>query len=544
MKKFIFYILLLSSFVSQSQVYRDAVLAESKPTVHRGWTPKDLGSKLEFWFDNNHYENITFSGGRVSTQTDETGAYTRAVASPAAMPFYNRITNLSDKGHISYEGAEGLKLSVNGFNHQQGEIFVVFRRLCNATVGLTNNQFLACSANSTNNNNYIFFSDFANSNSQGNSIGVNSNVAGTANIGYAGTKSISDKKIIANLRSDGADYFMGFDSDLSMLKTFSVSDNGDWFGDIFGVSDLFSFGYRTLSIGTAYSAHYEYDILYFNTLLSSTERTQVLNYLNTKHDCYRGISYQLGAIYHGSSNCAGQSTVLPNRLKIALPKGYIRTGTNTFAQLLFGTNNEGDGGASQYGAEMSFLAYLSEYTNTDVYIDKAGIGGSRFCVIDGSNPVSLSTNSWNTAAADLWPVLQTTTGELQTKLTALNASNKTIYFVIGGENDTFYDGDAAGMQTNLTDVIAGLNAIMTDMDFYIINRIKNELSGTGSSTPKRAIDRIYTVQAALEAVYSANLPNAILLNMVNYPTGESVHFQSFTHVLIGRDAAEYIKVKL
>lgn len=541
--KYIIFILLLSPLFSCAQIPQDVLIAESKSTVHKNFTPKELGAKLEFWFDNNHIENMVSASGRLYSQTDETGNYVRRHAN-AAKPFINRSGIDGDKGHISYEGAEGLRITgVTKFNHSQGELFVVIRRLCNATVGLTNNQFLCAETDSTAATNYLIVSDFANSSSQNNSIGINSTIAGTSNIGYCGTKSLSDKKIIVNIHSSGTAYTMGFDGILGQSMTWSTSNNGDWFGDL-SASNLFTFGYRTLSSGTSYSAHYEYEVIYCNTELTSGERTKVMNYLNAKHNCYATVSYALGVIYHGSSNCGGQSVTLPNRLKVSLPKGYIQTGTNVFSNLLFGTNNEGDGGSSsQFGSELSFVSALSEYLNQDIYLEKHGVGGSRFCIIDGSNPATASTNSWNTGAGDLYPVIQGHAGNLQTRLTSVNASNKWIYFMIGGENDTFYIGDANGFQTNLEAVITGISAQMTSTGLMIITQIKTLLGGSGSGTPLRIPDGIVVVRDAAVSIVANHQPGAILFNMAPY-AANPVHYVDFQHVLIGRDAFEAIRPKL
>lgn len=526
--------------------FQSAILGKAS-----GFNPLLLGAKLEFWFDNDDASKITLSGSNVSSQVDKTGNYTRSVVAPAAGPAYNPSGfPFTDKGRIVYAGAEGLKMNtITGFNHQQGEIFVVMRRYNTSSVGLTNNQLLMCVADHTNNNNFLFASDFANGNSQNNSIGINSNLGGVSNIGYcsdASAKSISDKKTIVNFRSNGSAYGMGFDRDLSRTKTFNVGDNGAWFGDFFANSTQVTFGYRTISSGTAYSTHYEYEVIYFNQELTSTERANVLTYLNNKHDCYRDITYDIGVVLNGSSNGGGQSIDLPNRLKVTIPKSFIRTASNTFTALLFGTNNEGDAGsATNFGAEMSFMAALSEYFNRDIYMDKFAVGGSRYCIIDGSNPVTLSTDSWNVAATGggaRYAALEEGTEELQTKMDTLG-TNKIILFIIGGENDTFYAGDANGFETNVNDVIDGLTVVAPNITHFIFNRIKSELIGTGSA-PTRQAGAVATVQAALESLVTDKSPNAVLLDMVNYTTAESVHFRDYQHVKIGRDAFELIKEKL
>lgn len=499
------------------------------------WTPLSLGSKLQFWFDNNDNTKITTSAGNVVSQTDQTGNYTRTVAAPAANPAYYPSSLIDSKKYIRYNGAQGLKLSVNGFNHQQGELFVVFRRNVNAA-GITANNVLMGVTQSAASNRFALLSDFANTSTLGYSLGTNINVAGTANLSYANTKSQSDKKIIANFRSDGSSYYYGWDRDTNRSKTFSTgSNNGDWFGDIFAVSDLISFGYRIISSSAVYSYHDEFEVIYCNQVLSDSERTQVINYLNNKHDCYRDISFDLSVCLYGTSNTQGQSITAPTRYLTSQPKSYIRTGTNTFAQLS-NSNNEG----ASYGPELSFMACLSEYFNRDIYLAKLGQGGARFCVIDGSNPVTGSTNTFKNSVSDLYPTLRTEYLELITKMNTFG-TNKVIHISISGENDTFYTGDANGFQTNYTEVLTALETYASKtFDYHIINKIRTDLAGTGGA-PTRQASAISTVQAAQEAIKNAR-SNGVLLDMVNYSSaGDGVHFVGVEPYKIGRDAFEFIK---
>lgn len=546
MKKLFLAILFLSS-LSYAQIPQDILIAESRPDKHQYFTPLSLGSKLEFWFDNNDATKITLSSGAVTSQTDQTGNYTRSPSGAGNPPYNSILTINNEKGNILFNGATGLKLSGSGhFNHTQGELFVVFRRYTNSTVGMTNNSFFMGNTQAAGANNYIMFQDFSNNSSFGNSIGAQFNITGTLNQIYSNTKSVSDKKTIANFRSDGTQYFFGHDSNLARSFTVpSGSNNGVWLSALNSLADNISFGYRIISSATSYSTHYEYEIIYCNTMLTTTERSLVLAYLNAKHDCYRSNTINYGVVLFGSSNTGGQSTLIPNRLKITHPHSYIRTGTNTFAQLLFGTNNEGDGGsAANYGAEMAFVPALSEYLdNTDVYLEKYGVGGSRFCVIDGSNPATGSTNTWNTGVSDLWPTLQTTTGELQTKLNALGGTNRSICITESGENDTFYTADANVFSTNFSSVLTGLQAILTNLNYFGINKIKSSLAGTGS--PGRNIDAINIVQAAQESKVSSIGSNAALIDMYNYTaTPGGVHYQDVQQLYIGRDAFESIRPKL
>lgn len=497
-------------------------------------------NKLEFWFDNNDSAKITLSGSNISTQIDYTGNYTRSVAAPAAGPLYVTSSVANDRKSILYQGAQGLKLSVNGFNQQQGELFIVFRRYNNASVGLNNNGILMGVTKTTANNKFALFQDFANSASLGNSIGMQIQAGATSNQVYNTDKSISDKKIIANFRSDGAAYRFGFDRDLNRGKTFNTgSNNGDWFGDIFTDTDLFSFGYRITSTNTVYGTHYEYEVMYFHTELTTDERSFVLAYLNNKHDCYKDLSTKIGVIFNGTSNTIGQSTVLPDRLKISIPKGYIRTGTNTFANLLFGTNNEG-ASAAQYASEMAFVPALAEYLNQDIYFEKSGGSGSRYCTITGGNPVVGGTTTWKVSSADLYPGLLTGATELQTKMNSLGV-NKIIFMQVGGENDTFYTGDGSGYEVNVGEVVTGVLAGAPGISYYLFSKIRTDLVGTGGA-PTRQAGAITSVQAAAQNLVNARGSSAILLDMQNYSSaGDSVHFVGFQLQLCGRDAFDLVK---
>lgn len=69
------------------------------------WTPASLGSSLLAWWDAEHADRITRSGGLVSSWTDVVGGYTLTQATEAAKPTYS-ATSFNGQAGITADGTD------------------------------------------------------------------------------------------------------------------------------------------------------------------------------------------------------------------------------------------------------------------------------------------------------------------------------------------------------------------------------------------------------------------------------------------------------
>lgn len=519
--KILFFLLSISSVNAQQ-----SALMNNNIMLQSDFNPTDLEAKVEFWFDNTDVSSLTIvNTDEVKIQTSKFGSLTRKANTDTngSRPNYDAATN-----EIFFDGtADALRLvgTMSATAKAGGEVFIVERRHPTYT-GVPE---LFAVSDTTTSSRFCLLRDRANDGTVTNrTIGMQYINGATNNVLRGNVNSISDKVNIFNYRIDPqVSYTMDFDDRGGIGETATTgSDNGRWIDDL-TASNKVMFGMRNNGATTFFSSYYEMEFIYFHTELTATQRLQMYNYLNAKYHAYSNqATTNIGVVLAGQSNAEGKAADSERPARLTTMTGVLAiqvwTASATFSQ--YGSSNDG---GDDFGLDLSLLTSLAEYyKNGDVYMSKEAVAGS---------PVAAETGQqdWNLSTAELYPNLRDKSLDLQTALDALGTN--IIFLVwVQGERDAraVGGGEPAAYEANLNDV---LDELVTDgftPDYYIINRLHDDLTSS-TALPAITAPNLATVQAAQEAVVAARA-NSYILDMSLF----EIDPVDFTHFV----GEEYLKM--
>lgn len=519
----IFFLLLISIGVNAQQM----ALMNNNILLHSDFQPTDLAAKVEFWFDNSDLSTLTIvNTDEVKSQTAIIGSFSRKANTDTNgnRPNYDATNN-----EIHFDGTvDALRLvgTLSATAKSGGEIFVVMRR--DPTYTGVPELFSVCDTATS--SRACLIRDRANDATTANrSMGMQFTNGATVNVLRGNVNSISDKVNIFNWRIDPqVSYTMDFDDRGTIGETASSgSDNGRWIDDMTAFNKTM-FGMRNNGATTFFSSYYELEFIYFHTALTTAQRTQLYNYLNSKYHAYSvQNTTNIGIALWGQSNAVGMASDASRPTRLTTISGVLAikvwTATNTFSQ--YGSTNDG---GSDFGLDLSLLCALQEYyRNGQIYMTKVAEGGSPLAVEAGQN-------DWNISHAELFSTLSTRAIEMETALDAIGP-NLIFAIMIQGERDAraVSGTEPAAYQTNLNDILNQLATNGLHVDYHIINHLNDGLTAS-TATPAITAPNLATVQAAQDAVI-AGRGNAYKLDMNNFALdpADFTHFQGREYILMG-----------
>jgi len=244
------------------------LLARRRSSVN--FLPTSLGAKLKLWLDASDSSTITKSSNLVSEWRDKSGNdndFTTATSNPI---------KVSSNDFMEFGGTSSLKITdlTDFISDTEGEIIVA----CTYTKGSANSIFFSLEETSGDG---LFTFDIGRSGS-----GVfpddyrllRRTTGGT--LSAVGASDTSLTEVVLNLASNGTSYEIFEDNvSLTVSERTAGDDDGHWFSD-------FSTNIDEIRIGARDNATTEdvniYQIIYCNEKLTTSERTELYDWLQTK----------------------------------------------------------------------------------------------------------------------------------------------------------------------------------------------------------------------------------------------------------------------